>query len=192
MPTEKDPLIFDERSEKIVETAENIVMTGGAHSLTVRKILSALGITNRVFYNRFHNVDEVLAIVYQNTTLKIRQSIVSGIDHKKDFFDNVMDMVEKTLIISYESKMQFNHYVFENDSLTQNNFEWWKEEIKKLIEYAKSNGYIKDVDSEVLSYSIWCFCRGFNADAVARKLPKDEAVSKFRYGFGFLLDGLKK
>ena len=191
MPYDKEQLISDEMSDKIIKTAEDIVTTNGAHSLTVRQILSALKITNRVFYNRFHNIDEVLAIVYQKTTMKIRQSITSGIDREKDFFENVMDVVVKTLIISYESKMQFNQYVFENDSLTQNNYVWWREEIKKLIEYAKNNRYIKDVDADMLSYSIWCFCRGFNADAVARRLPKEEAVRNFRYGFGFLLEGLK-
>ena len=192
LPNEKEQLISDEMSEKILEAAENIVMTCGAGTLTVRKILTTLNITNRVFYNRFHNIDEVLAIVYENTTLKIRESILSGLDEKKDFFENAMDLAVKTLAISYETKMQFNQYVFENDSLTENNYEWWKEEIKKLIEYAKANQYIKDVDSEKLSYSLWCFCRGFNADAVARNLPRDEAEKTFRYGFGFLLDGLKR
>lgn len=169
-----------------------MVTSSGAHTITVRKILMALGITNRVFYNRFHNIDEVLEIVYKNTILKIRQSISTGIDAGKDFFEHVMDVVVKTLIMSYETKMQFNQYVFESDSATQSNYEWWRVEIKKLIDYAKSRDYICDVDADMLSYSIWCFCRGFNADAVARKLPKEEAIANFKYGFGFLLAGLRK
>ena len=179
-------------SERIIETAERIVQQSGANALNVRKILSELGITNRVFYNRFHNIDEVLAIVYKNTVLKIRKSISNGLDSGKDFFEHVMDVVVNTLVMSYESKMQFNQYVFENDSMTQSNYEWWQGEIKKLIQYAKERNYIKDVDPHMLSYSIWCFCRGFNADAVARNLPKEEAIKNFQYGFGFLLDGLKK
>lgn len=189
---EKRRLISDEMSEKIIETAGKIVTSQGAKNLTVRKILLTLGITNRVFYNRFHNINEVLEIVYKNTVLKVRKSMDSGIDSEKDFFEYVTDVMVNTLIMSYEIKMQFNHYVFENDSLTQNNYEWWKVEIKKLIEYAKEHGYIKDVDADMLSYSIWCFCRGYNADAVARKLPLEDAVSSFRYGVGFLLAGLKK
>ena len=185
-------MISDEMSEKIIETTKNMVISDGANAITVRKILWALGITNRVFYNRFHNINEVLEIVYKSTVLKVRQSITSGIDSGKDFFEHVMDIVVNTLIMSYETKMQFNHYVFENDSLTQSNYEWWMVEIKKLIDYAKEHDYIKDVNSDMLSYSIWCFCRGYNADAVARKLPKDEAVKNFKYGFGFLLAGLKK
>ena len=80
LPNEKEQLISDEMSEKILEAAENIVMTCGAGTLKVRKILTTLNITNRVFYNRFHNIDEVLAIVYENTTLKIRESILSGLE----------------------------------------------------------------------------------------------------------------
>jgi AcrR family transcriptional regulator len=189
---EKEQLITDEMSDKIVGAAEKIVTQEGAGALNVRKILSALGITNRVFYNRFRNVDEVLEIVYKNTTMKIRKSIAGGIDSGKDFFEHVMDVVVGALIMSYENKMQFNQYVFENDSLNESNYEWWQGEIRKLIQYAKERDYIKDVDPQLLSYSIWCFCRGFNADAVARKLPREEAVKSFRYGFGFLLDGLKK
>lgn len=185
-------LIRDEMSQKIIETAEHIVTASGADSLTVRKLLQTLGITNRVFYNRFRNIGDVLKIVYKNTVLKIRESVVTDFDSETDFFERVTDMVIKSLLSSYDKKMQFNSYVFENDSLSQNNYEWWTGEIKKLIVFAKEKGYIKDVDENIMSYSIWCFCRGFNADAVGRKLPREDAVRQFRYSFGILLDGLKK
>ena len=100
-------------------------------------------------------------------------------------------MVTNSLIASYDAKMRFNQYVFENDSRNSGNYEWWVDEIKKLISYAGSRELIKEVDADILSYSIWCFCRGFNADAVARNLPRDEAVRRFRYSFAFLLEGLK-
>lgn len=169
-----------------------MVVTSGAHTITVRKILTALGITNRVFYNRFHNIEEVLEIVYSNTVLKIRESLKGAMDDTRDFFENITEVVAGSLIASYEVKQQFNQYVFENDSVSQSNFEWWRAEIKKLIEYAKERNYIKEnVDSEIMSYSIWCFCRGYNADAVGRKLPKEEAVKNFKYSFSILLEGMK-
>ena len=191
MQNTKNALITDEMSNKIIDAAKNIATETGAHTVTVRKILQTLGITNRVFYNRFHNVDEVLALIYNGIVPKIRESLAPKIDETKDFFEQVTDAVAKTLIMSYDTKMQFNSYVFENDSLSQSNYEWWTTEIKKLINYAKDKHYIKDVDSDVLSYSIWCFCRGYNADAVGRNLPREEAVENFKYSFGFLLEGLK-
>ena len=185
-------LIVDEMSDRIVETAKSLVTLHGVSNLTVRRILKELNITNRVFYNRFHNIEEVLDIVYKKTTLKIRESITEDFDNSTDFFDHVMDVVVTSLVMSYETKMQFNQYVFENDSLSQSNYEWWTGRIKKLIDYAIEHDYIKQVDSDVLSYSLWCFCRGYNADAVGRKIPKEEAVANFKYSFNFILEGLKK
>ncbi|MBQ7913785.1 MAG: TetR/AcrR family transcriptional regulator [Clostridia bacterium] len=187
---EKDKLIKDATSEKIIAAAEKIATQSG--EVTVRKILRELGVTNRVFYNRFHNVDEVLEIVYNNTVSKIRESMATEYDGKRDFFEYVTDAVTETLVLSYDLKMKFNRYVFEYDSLSQSNYTWYMERIKKLFAYAKERGIVRpDIDAETLSYAIWCFCRGYNADAVERNLPKDEAVEKFRYSFSILLDGLK-
>lgn len=185
-------LIVDDVSDMIAETAERIVTAQGANNLTVTKILVEMGITNRVFYNRFHNINEVLDIVYRNMIVKIRQEIREEFADDNDFFSYVIDLVANSLIMSYDNKMKFNQYFFESDSLSQANYIWWTESIKKLIDYAKEHKYIKDVDSEIMSYSIWCFCRGYNADAVGRGLPKEEAAENFRYSFGFLLEGLKK
>ena len=87
--------------------------------------------------------------------------------------------------------MKFNQYVFENDSISYDNYEWWKTEIKKLIELGKRNGHLKDVNTDAMSYAIWCFIRGYNADALGRSLPKEQAVADFKYSFGILLDGMK-
>ena len=191
MPMTNNELIRDAMSETIITTVETMVMESGAHGITVRRVLARLGISNRVFYNRFHNIEEVLDIVYKNTVIKVRESLSATLDSEKDFFENVMDIVTRTLLVSYDTKMQFNQYIFESDSHSKSNYTWWMSEIKKLIDYAKENKFIKDVDSDVMSYAIWCFCRGYNADAVARKLPRDEAVRRFRYSFSFLLEGMK-
>jgi AcrR family transcriptional regulator len=185
-------LILDDMSETIIETAKSIAIRDGAEKVTVRSILQALGTTNRVFYNRFHNIDEVLNIVYERMILKIRESISDGFDPEGDFFSQVMDIVAGTLIMSYDVKMNFNNFVFKNDSVSHRNFEWWKAEITKLIEIGKSCGALGDIDTEIMSYSIWCFIRGYNADALGRGIPKEEAVRNFRYSFGILLDGMKK
>lgn len=192
MAVEKHDLISDEMSERIVEVAERLATSDGAHNVTVRKVLRSLEITNRVFYNRFHNISEVLEIVYQRIILKIRESVSINFDKSKDFFEQVMSIVEKTLMLSYELKMEFNQYVFENDSVLEENFIWWTNEIKKILDYAKENNFVRrSIDSGIMSYAIWCFVKGFNADAVARNLPKEEAAKYFRYSLGFLMDGIR-
>ena len=56
-------LINDKTSDRIIEIATKLVKSEGAHNVTVRKVLKELGATNRVFYNRFRNIAEVLEIV---------------------------------------------------------------------------------------------------------------------------------
>ena len=186
-----DKLIYDEMSEQIIEAVEKLTLSENAHNISVRKILKYLGITNRVFYNRFHNIEEVLDIISERSVLKIRGSLKFHFNEELDFFEQIMDEVEKTLIISYETRMNFAHYVFENDSITDSNYQWWIEEIKKILNYAIGKGYVKKVDTDMTSYAIWCFIRGFNTDAIGRKLSLDEAIKRYRYGFKFILDGLK-
>lgn len=186
-----DKLIYDEMSVQIIDVAEKLTVSEGAHNINVRKILNYLGITNRVFYNRFRNIDEVLDIISERSVLKVRKSLNFHFDEKIDFFEQIMDEVEKTLVISYETRMNFAHYVFENDSVTDSNYQWWIEEIEKILNYAIDKGYIKKVDTKMTSYAIWCFVRGFNTDAIGRKLSLEEALKRYRYGFKFILDGLK-
>ena len=159
MPEAKESLICDEMSQKIIDAVEEIAMEGGAATLTVTQILRKLDISNRVFYNRFPNIETVLDIVYRNTIVKIRSALESPVDVERDFFEYVKDVVSRSLLVSYDVKMKFNQYIFEEDSLGELNRTWWTDEIKKLIIFAKEHKLIKDVDEETLAYSIWCFCR---------------------------------
>ena len=156
MSGDYDKLIYDEVSERIINATEELTISEGAHNITVRKILKHLGITNRVFYNRFHNTEEVLDIISERSILKVRESLNFHFDEKIDFFQQIMDEVEKTLVISYETRMNFAHYVFENDSVTDSNYQWWIKEIKKILNYAIDKGYIKKIDTDMTSYAIWC------------------------------------
>ena len=191
LSNEISALIQDDMSDRIIETAKEIAIEFGIENLNVRKILQRLNITNRVFYNRFHNIDEVLEILYEDIVLKIRESIISKFEPDKDFFEQVIDIVANTLVMSYKLKTEFNNYVFENDSISDRNYLWWKGEIKKIIEFGKKNNYLRDVDSDVMSYAIWCFIRGYNADAIGRKLSMEDAVNNFKYSFNVLLDGMR-
>ena len=191
MSNTSNKLIRDDVSEQIIDATEQLAIADGVHNINVRKVLKHLGITNRVFYNRFHNIEEVLGIVSERSVLQVRESLNFHFDDNIDFFEQIMAEVEKTLIVSYETRMNFAHYVFENDSVTDSNYQWWVEEIKKILIYAIDKGYIKKVDPEMTSYAIWCFVRGFNADAIGRKLPLEEALKRYRYGFKFIFDGLK-
>ncbi len=191
MPDKEKALISDSISDEIVKITEDLATKDGAHTVTVRKILEKLGTTNRVFYNRFRNIDEVLQIVYKNAVMKMHDSVITEFDITKDFFEYVTDVATSVLVKTYEIKMQFSQYMFEHDSLTDFNREWWTAKIHEILDYGTKHNLIKKVDFDTISYAAWCFCRGFNADALSRKIPIEDAVKYFKAGFGCFLDGLK-
>lgn len=191
MEKSKKKLINDEMTEMIIEETEKMVSAYGAEKMNVTKILNKLNITNRVFYNRFNNIDEVLERAYLKIVIQIRNSISQEYDGSKDFFEYVKDIVVNTLIMSYEIKRKFNQYVFLTDSSSKENYNWYMNRISDLIKKGKELGVVDDVDTEATSYAFWCFCRGFNVDAVLRK-TKEEAVVIFREALGILLEGIRK
>ena len=82
--------------------------------------------------------------------------------------------------------------MFEADSAGEENFAWWDREIRALITQGKQLGVVRaDLDEAQSSYAIWCFIRGFNADALGRGIPENEALARFRYGFDLMLSGMR-
>lgn len=185
--------IEDDISRQIIQTVHKLAMKKGVDELCVRDVLKEMNITNRVFYNRFANLEEVLEILYTQMTEKVRESLSIPWEEGTDFFQQIEKIALQTLIISYEAKQSLSSFVFENDSINQDNFSWWDEEIKKLIQSAMNQGLVReDLNPDDASYTIWCFIRGFNADAMARGLSREEASRRFSYGFGILLEGIKR
>lgn len=185
-------LIQDELCDIITASVERLAQEKSPQKLTVRDVLKDLGITNRVFYNRFHSIDEVLAIIYSRSVTQVRRSLAMPWDGHGDFEEHICAVARRTLELTYESRANLSGYIFEADCASPDNFTWWQEEIKKLIRTGKELHWLRsDLDEAAVGYSIWCFIRGFAADAITRKLPKETACQQLDYGFRCLLRGLK-
>ena len=76
MPYSGGVKLQDEISTKIIDTVTKMVYENGAKNINVQAVLKKLKITNRVFYNRFKNIDEVLLSVSQNLVHKMRQCML--------------------------------------------------------------------------------------------------------------------
>ena len=185
-------LIKDAVSDNIIEITEKLVTEKGANSVTASSVIRALGVSNRVFYNRFHNIDEVLKIVYSNLVLRMRKSIQIEISANEDFFEYAKRIIVKSLMDTYDLKRNFSQYTFEHDSISEDNRIWWTTKIKQLFKYGMDRGLLKkNLDTDTLSYCVWCLCRGCNADAVSRNLTKEEAAKCLLSGFNYFIEGVR-
>ena len=183
--------IEDDLTKKIIDVATKIAYDDGVGEVTVKRILDEMGVTNRVFYNRFSNINEVILIIYNNIVDKIRQCLDTGYSGETDFYEYVINLGVAVLKKTYENKLHFSQYMFEYDSYMSENRRWWMKHIEVLIKYGIEKGYFIPVDAESMSYSVWCFCRGFNADAIGGGLLPDDAEKRFRVGFSSLVRGMK-
>lgn len=191
MEKENKKLINDNMSIKIIDATEQIIFDQGIETLNVSKILKHLNITNRVFYNRFNNIQEVLQKIFKRVIERKKDIISIQYDESQDFFEYVINVATNFLLFAYEVQDKFNYLIFGSDVFTQNNYEWYLVKIKEIIQLGRSKNLLKDFDDEAMSYFVWCSCRGFNADVVMR-MNKDEAINKFQNTFKYLLEGLKK
>lgn len=183
--------IVDEISEQIISTAMGIAKNDGVSNITVTEILRRMEITNRVFYNRFQNIDEVLVALYKRIVSEMRECVMVKYDGKSDFYEYLVDITVSVLEKTYKTKLHFAGYMFEYDSYAENNREWWLEHIRQILDYGIEHGKFRKHDTTLMAYSVWCFCRGFNASAVGSGLSVSRAIEAFRLSFGCLIRGLK-
>ena len=90
-------LIQDERCDIITASVERLAQEKSPQKLTVRDVLKDLGITNRVFYNRFHSIDEVLAIIYSRSVTQVRRSLAMPWDGHGDYEEHICAVARRTL-----------------------------------------------------------------------------------------------
>lgn len=192
MPYSRGIRINDDISLKIIDTAMEIASREGIASLTVSKIINTMGVTNRVFYNRFKGVPDVITEVYYKVVSKLRSCFDTPYDKKQDLCEYIMNLAVSVLEKTYETKLHFAGYLYNYDAFLEENREWWISHMIPLIEYGIKEGIFEETDSRLLAYSVWCYCRGFNASAIGNNLSKDEAIKAFKLGFRCFMDGAKK
>ena len=180
----------DEISAQIIDTVTKMVYEGGASDINVRAVLKKLKITNRVFYNRFKNIDEVLLCVSQNLVHKMRECILRPYNKKENYHKYLLSLATDVLVKTYEIKKDFSDYMFNNDIVNESNKLWWIDHMIPPLEYGIKNGFLKPMNVKKMSYAIWCFCRGFNVDAIKSRLELDEALKTFQTAFTFLIEGM--
>ncbi len=192
MAFSNDKKIVDNISEDIVNKLTEMIYSKGMNNVTVKDILKEMDMTNRVFYNRFQNIEEVFGIVHQRLIDKTRKCIAEAkYDGKSDYCEFLTSIAMSVIEQTYENKLYFSGYTYENGDVNNSNRKWWIEKISELIRYGIDIGVFKETDAHMISYAIWCYCRSFNSYSVGDNLSIDEALLAFKMGFECIMRGLK-
>ena len=180
----------DETSKTIIATAAQIARREGMEELTVKRVLTELKVSNRVFYNRFRNIDDVIQVLYEDLVQEIRSSLERVQQPAQSYPDYLLELAVAAVEKIYQNTLHFKQYLFSYQVANDTNRDWWLKKIQQLLRSGMEQGELKVNDPVKMSYGVWCFCLGFHRDAVGEELTEQEAMDAFREAFSCLIQGM--
>lgn len=180
----------DETSKTIIATAAQIARREGMEELTVKRVLTELKVSNRVFYNRFRNIDDVIQVLYEDLVQEIRSSLERVQQPAQSYPDYLLELAVAAVEKIYQNTLHFKQYLFSYQVANDTNRDWWLKKIQQLLCRGMEQGELKVNDPVKMSYGVWCFCLGFHRDAVGDELTEQEAMDAFREAFSCLIQGM--
>ena len=180
----------DETSKTIIATAAQIARREGMEELTVKRVLTELKVSNRVFYNRFRNIDDVIQVLYEDLVQEIRSSLEQVQQPAQSYPDYLLELAVAAVEKIYQNTLHFKQYLFSYQVANDTNRDWWLQKIQQLLRRGMEQGELKVNDPVKMSYGVWCFCLGFHRDAVGDELTEQEAMDAFREAFSCLIQGM--
>ncbi|MGN0470192.1 MAG: TetR/AcrR family transcriptional regulator [Acutalibacteraceae bacterium] len=141
-----------ETRNAIINAAIEIGLEEGFDELSIRKITDKLGYSVAIVYHYFKDKQEILNTIHNQTSMELMESVKACIKPERSFEKNckiVYKMISEILVYHPDTfKLIFlNQYSPNNESIKP-----WLNMIKQSIEYGKSKGELREVDSEILSY----------------------------------------
>ena len=119
MAYSKGVKLEDELTDQIVDVATKIAYTDGVAHISVKRIINELGVSNRVFYNRFKNIQDVLDIVYHRIVKQMRECINTEYDESCDYYDYLQNIGVAVLKRTYEDKLHFSQWISKGPSFNE-------------------------------------------------------------------------
>lgn len=184
--------IKDKTAKSILRTAVIIAQREGLEQLSVKRILSEMKISNRVFYNRFRNIDDVIEVMYCEFVGFLREKIsLEYFSDTEHYYDTMLDLATDVVKKMYGNDIHFRLRLLSYETSKENNRAWWLNQIQEILRDGIKRGLLKPMDEYAVSCGIWCFCLGFHKEALGSQISEEQAISAFRQSFSCLIDGIK-
>ena len=181
----------DETTKKIIAAATGIAQQEGIEQVSVKRILSEMGVSNRVFYNRFCNIDELIQILYNELVQEIRSCLKSVKEEGQCYYSYLLELAVAVVRKIYHNNLHFRRHLMSYRASNESNRNWWLSQIQQILQDGINRGLLKPMDTAAVSYGVWCFCLGFHKEAIGEALDGEEAIAAFSQSFALLIEGMK-
>lgn len=184
--------IEDKTTKAIVRTAAVIAQREGLEKLTVKRILSEMKVSNRVFYNRFRNIEDLIEVMYHQFVDTVRERInPERLADTEHYYETMLELAVGVVRKMYHNDIHFRLRLLSYEASKESNRNWWLKQIQEILKDGVNRGLLKPMNEQAVSYGVWCFCLGFHKDALGKNINEEEAISAFRESFSYFIEGMK-
>lgn len=184
--------IEDETTKEIIHTAKKIAQKEGLEQLSVKRILAEMKVSNRVFYNRFRNIEDVIELLYEQAVNSLREIIdLSLLEKDELYYETLENLAVNVVRCLYQNNIHFRARLLSYETSKDNNRNWWIEQIQTILCDGVTRGLLKPMDELGTARGIWCLCLGFHKEALGKSVPEQEAIASFRTFFTIFIEGMK-
>lgn len=184
--------IEDETTKRIIETATAIAQQDGMEKLSVKRILEEMNVSNRVFYNRFRNIEDVIEVMYHEFVGNLRGRIeLEKLAEDDHYYETLLELAVSVVRKMYHDDIHFRMRLLSYETSKASNRSWWLEQIEAILKDGVKRGLLKPMNEQAVSYGIWCFCLGYHKEALGQQVSEEEAIAGFIESFSFLIEGMK-
>lgn len=181
----------DETTKQIIAAATGIAQREGIEQLSVKGILAEMGVSNRVFYNRFRNIDDIIQILYNELVQEIRASLKSVREEGRDYYSYLLELAVAVVRKIYQNNLHFRKHLLSYHASNDSNRNWWLTQIQTILQDGINRGLLRKMNITAVSYGVYCFCLGFHKEAVGEALEGEQAIGAFSQSFALLIEGMK-
>ncbi|MBE7042550.1 MAG: TetR/AcrR family transcriptional regulator [Ruminococcaceae bacterium] len=184
--------IEDETTVTIIRVAKEIAQKEGIEQLSVKRILTEMKVSNRVFYNRFRNIEDVIELLYEQAVNSFRGIIdLSLLEQSENYYETLENLAVNVVRCLYQNNIHFRARLLTYEASKDNNRNWWITQIQDILRNGVERGLLRPMDELAVARGIWCFCLGFHKEALGNSVSEQDAISSFRASFSIFISGMK-
>ncbi len=191
MGTERRQQKNAETKNAILEAAVEIGLTEGFDELSIRKITDKLGYSVAIVYHYFKDKQEILDTIHNRTSMELMNFIRPHIKPEEGVVNNLQKIFRMMSEISYHNPDMFklillNKYTYSSEAIKP-----WIDITKQSIDYGISNGELREVNSEILSYMLLLDVVVTNQMIIQEK-PNSKIEDIYQATLDIILNGIIK
>lgn len=175
-----------EMREKILQSAHHLFLDKGFDEISIRNIAEAIEYSPATIYLYFKDKNEIFYALH-GEAFKIFNSYLAEVAKIKNPFDRLIKLGEKYIEFTFSNPQYYDiMFIMDAPMNCDENSEDWKEGTKAhcflegIVEECKKNGNFKNLDTKILSFTIWSYMHGMCSLALRNRMkiyPEEERES---------------